>query len=161
MSELSIAKVAVRSVPKVSETRRNEGSNTTRTQRGRLTVHSKTPKNPKRPRAISNDRTSLMPKGKCSVLLYHIYTEAHRTVIPIRAKSMWKGWYPLPDRTISNLRRYLSCLRTIVAFHFQQSCGNVHQCTEQLRYQNQKETFVSVPERLHPSFKSSRRYWRS
>ena len=51
----------------------------------------KTPKNPKSPRAISKDRTSLMPKGKCSVLLYHIYTEAHRTVIPIRAKSMWKG----------------------------------------------------------------------
>jgi hypothetical protein len=118
----------------------------------------KTPKNPKSPLAISKDRTSLMPKGKCSVLLYHIYTEAHRTVIPIRAKSMWKGWYPLPDWTISNLRRCVRRLRTIIAFHFQQSCGNVHQCTKELRYQNQKETFVSVPECLHPPFESSWRY---
>jgi hypothetical protein len=48
----------------------------------------KTPKNPNRPRAISRGRTSLMPKGKCSVFLYHMYTDAHNTVMPIRANKM-------------------------------------------------------------------------
>lgn len=51
-----------------------------------------TPKKPNRPRAMSRDRTSLIPNGKYSVLLYHIYTDAHNTVMPMRANKMWNGW---------------------------------------------------------------------
>lgn len=50
-----------------------------------------TPKKPVRPRAISSERTSLIPNGKCSVFLYHMYKEEHSTVIPILANRIWNG----------------------------------------------------------------------
>lgn len=51
----------------------------------------KIPKNPVRPRATSRDLTSRAPKGKCSVLVSHIYRDEHSTVMLILANRTWKG----------------------------------------------------------------------
>lgn len=50
------------------------------------------PKKPVSPRATSRDRTSRAPRGKCSVLVSHIYMDEHRTVMLILANKTWKGW---------------------------------------------------------------------
>jgi hypothetical protein len=48
----------------------------------------KTPKNPVKPLAINRGLTSLIPHGKCSVFLYHMYSDEHITVIVILANKI-------------------------------------------------------------------------